>query len=85
MKKLPLVMMVTMLSLMIITIVGAMVVAIYDYQRISIVGTILTCLVFAILLLFISLIAYELFQARKSEKELEKFIKTLKDEIQELS
>lgn len=78
-------MMVTMLSLMIITIVGAMVVAIYDYQRISIVGTILTCLVFAILLLFISLIAYELFRARKSEKELEKFIKTLKDEIQELS
>lgn len=83
--KLSFVIAVIMLSLMVVTLVAAIVVAICDYQRVSIVGAILTCLVFVILLLFITLIAYELFQTRKSEKRLEKLIKNLKDEIQELS
>ena len=83
--KLSFVIAVIMLSLMVITLVAAIVVAICDYQRVSIVGVVLTCLVFVILLLFITLIAYELFQTRKSEKRIEQFIKNLKDEIQELS
>ena len=76
---------VIMLSLMVVTLVAAIVVTIYDYQKIPIVGVVLTCLVFVILFLFVTLIAYELFQARKSEKRIEQFIKQLKDEIQELS
>ena len=83
--KLSFVIAVIMLSLMVITLVAAIVVAICDYQGISIVGAILTCLVFTIVLLFTSLIAYELFETRKSQKRLEQFIKNLKDEIQELS
>lgn len=83
--KLSFVIAVIMLSLMVITLVAAIVVAICDYQRVSIVGVVLTCLVFVILLLFITLIAYEFFQTRKSEKRIEQFIKNLKDEIQELS
>lgn len=83
--KLSFVIAVIMLSLMVITLVAAIVVTIYDYQRISIVGAILTCLVFTIVLLFTSLIAYELFQSHKSEKNLEQLIKNLKDEIEELS
>lgn len=83
--KLSFVIAVIMLSLMVVTLVAAIVVTIYDYQKIPIVGVVLTCLVFTIVLLFTSLIAYELFQTRKSEKRLEQFIKNLKDEIQELS
>lgn len=83
--KLSFVIAVIMLSLMVITLVAAIVVTIYDYQKIPIVGVVLTCLVFTIVLLFTSLIAYELFQTHKSEKRLEQFIKNLKDEIQELS
>ena len=83
--KLSFVIAVIMLSLMVVTLVAAIVVTIYDYRKIPIVGVVLTCLVFAIVLLFTSLIAYELFQTRKSQKRLEQFIKNLKDEIQELS
>ena len=83
--KLSFVIAVIMLSLMVITLVAAIVVTIYDYQKIPIVGVVLTCLVFTIVLLFVTLIAYELFQTRKSQKRLEQFIKNLKDEIQELS
>ena len=83
--KLSFVIAVIMLLLMVITLVAAIVVTIYDYQKIPIVGVVLTCLVFTIVLLFVTLIAYELFQTRKSQKRLEQFIKNLKDEIQELS
>lgn len=83
--KLSFVIAVITLSLMVVTLVAAIVVTIYDYQKIPIVGVVLTCLVFTIVLLFTSLIAYELFQTRKSQKRLEQFIKNLKDEIQELS
>lgn len=83
--KLSFIIAVIMLSLMVITLVAAIVVTIYDYQKIPIVGVVLTYLVFTIVLLFVTLIAYELFQTRKSQKRLEQFIKNLKDEIQELS
>ena len=83
--KLSFVIAVIMLLLMVITLVAAIVVTIYDYQKIPIVGVVLTCLVFTIVLLFVTLIAYELFETRKSQKQLEQFIKNLKDEIQELS
>lgn len=76
--KLSFVIAVIMLSLMVVTLVAAIVVTIYDYQKIPIVGVVLTCLVFTIVLLFTSLIAYELFQTHKSQKRLEQFIKKLK-------
>jgi hypothetical protein len=76
---------ITILSLLMITAASAMVLVIYDYQKISIIGAFFTCLLLLILFLFTALLTYEVFQDRKSEKELKNLLKQLKDENQELS